>query len=143
MPKNKPIILRFNDPIDSIGGENIEGVFSSLQTEEQTGFLFSLLGDTNEQIFRLQQQVDYLSKETGLSADELEMLQRKELWTTEEVCKYFNKDARTLRRGAESGEWAKPYKVGGRNYYKLQDLKEQFREKDGNLDTLDKLLGHT
>ena len=87
MPNNKPIILRFNDPIDSIGGENIEGVFSSLQTEEQTGVLFSLLGDTNEQIFRLQQQVDYLSKETGLSADELEMLQRKELWSTEEGCK--------------------------------------------------------
>ena len=141
--KQKPIIRRFNDPIESIGGETIEGVFTSLQPEEQIEFLFSLLGDTNEQIFRLQQQVDYLSFETGLSVEEVEMLQRKELWTTEEVCGYFNIDARTLRRGAKSGEWTKPHKVGGRNYYKLQDLKEQFREKDGNLDTLNKVLGYT
>ena len=60
------------------------------------------------QIFRLQQQVDYLQDETGLSVSKVEVLQRKDLWTQDDVCKYFSLDKRILIRGAENGEWPKP-----------------------------------
>lgn len=141
--KEKPIIKKFNDRIETAGGETIEGIFSSLETEDQTKFLFRLLGDTNEQIFRLQQQVDYLSSETGLSADKVKMLQLKDVWSTEEVCGYFSIDPKTLNRGVKSGEWPKPArKTGGTNRYRLTDLKTMFIEQDGNTDELDKLLGY-
>ena len=53
----KPFYQKYDAPIESAGGETIEGIFTSLQTEDQIQFLFSLLGDTNNQIFILQQQV--------------------------------------------------------------------------------------
>ena len=34
-------------------------------------WLLSLIEESNEQIFRLQQQEDYLKEETGLSVEEL------------------------------------------------------------------------
>lgn len=132
-------ILSLNSPIAEFKGKEIEGttyrdIFTSLSNEDQIEWLLSLIEESNEQIFRLQQQVDYLQEETGLSVEEVEVLQLKELWTKDDVCRYFNVDDRTLRRGAESGEWPKPIKKGKKIYYKLIDLKENFRTNDGNLD---------
>ena len=53
----KPFYQKYDALIESVGGETIEGIFTSLQTEDQIQFLFSLLGDINNQIFILQQQV--------------------------------------------------------------------------------------
>ena len=47
---------------------------------------------------------------------------------------------KTLKRGAESGEWPVPIKRGKKVYYKLMDLKEMFRAKDGSLDKLGQLF---
>lgn len=138
-------IANLNAPIPEFKGKDIEGttyrdVFKSLSNEEQIVWLLSLIEESNEHVFRLQQQVDYLQEETGLSVEELEVLQLKELWTKDDVCRYFNVDDRTLRRGAESGEWPNPIKKGKKIYYRLMDLKENFRTKDGSLDKLDNYL---
>jgi hypothetical protein len=103
-------IANLNSPIPEFKGKDIEGttyrdIFTSLSNEDQIVWLLSLIEESNEQIFRLQQQVDYLQEETGLSVEEVEVLQLKELWTKDDVCRYFNLDDRTLKRGAESGEW--------------------------------------
>lgn len=138
-------ITNLNAPIPEFKGKDIEGttyrdIFISLSTEDQIEWLVSLIEDSNEQIFRLQQQVDYLQDETGLSVNEVEVLQRKDVWTKSEVEAYFKVDEKTLRKGAESGEWPVPIKRGKKIYYKLWDLKEVFRSKDGNLDKLDNYL---
>ena len=77
-------VTNLNAPIPEFNGKDIEGttyrdIFTSLSTEDQIGWLVSLIEDSNEQIFRLQQQVDYLQEETGLSVNEVEVF-------TEEAC---------------------------------------------------------
>ena len=138
-------VTNLNAPIPEFKGKDIEGttyrdIFTSLSTEDQIEWLVSLIEDSNEQIFRLQQQVDYLQDETGLSVNEVEVLQRKDVWTKAEVEAYFSVDEKTLKRGAEKGEWPVPIKRGKKIYYKLMDLKEMFRAKDGSLDKLDNYL---
>lgn len=66
--KQKPekVQLRsLNSPIAEFKGKDIEGttyrdIFKSLSNEDQIEWLLSLIEESNEQIFRLQQQVDYL-----------------------------------------------------------------------------------
>jgi len=115
-------------------------MYSSFTDMERVDALITYIDSVRDEMFILQQKLDYLQEETGLSVNEVEVLQRKELWTQEEVCKYFSVNERTLRRGAESGEWTKPIKIGGKIYYKLIDLKEMFKSKDGNLDNLNNYL---
>ncbi|MCH1517113.1 MAG: helix-turn-helix domain-containing protein [Flavobacteriaceae bacterium] len=115
-------------------------MYSSFTDMERVEALITYIDSVRDEMFILQQKLDYLQEETGLSVNEVEVLQRKELWTQEEVCKYFSVNERTLRRGAESGEWTKPIKIGGKIYYKLIDLKEMFKSKDGNLDNLNNYL---
>ena len=146
--KQKPKKVKTRDinaPIPEFKGKGIEGttykdIFWRKSNEDQIGWLLSLVSEANEQIFRLQQQVDYLQDETGLSGRKVEVLQRKDLWTQDDVCKYFSLDKRILIRGAENGEWPKPKKIGTKIYYELVDLKDMFRAKDGNLDKLDNYL---
>ena len=95
-------VTNLNAPIPEFKGKDIEGttyrdIFTSLSTEDQIGWLVSLIEDSNEQIFKLQQQVDYLQEETGLSVNEVEMLQRKHVWTKEEVEGYFKVDLREIQ----------------------------------------------
>lgn len=83
-------------------------MYSSFTDMERVEALITYIDSVRDEMFILQQKLDYLQEEIGLSVNEVEVLQRKELWTQEEVCKYFSVNEITLRRGAESGDWAKP-----------------------------------
>jgi len=146
--KQKPKKIKVTDinaPIPEFEVKDIEGttykdIFTSLDNEDQIGWLLSLMEEANEQIFRLQQQIDYLQEETGFSVDEIKILQLKDIWSEHNVNQYFEVDSATLRRGEKTGEWPKRYKRGGKVFYKLIDLKEMFLSKDGNLDNLNNYL---
>jgi len=120
----------FDRVIDGSGGFTSREIFESLNDEDKILFLFNHLEHAYDNIFDLQQRVEYFEEQTELTPDEV--LQRKEVWSKKEVCDYFNISAKTFDRWGSSGE-IRVVKIGGRDYCRLIDLKDRFRDRGEDL----------
>ena len=56
------------------------------------------------------------------------IIQRKDVWSKKEVCRYFDITTKTFERWKKSGE-IKVTEFGGKNFYRLIDLKDRFRDR--------------
>lgn len=100
--------------------------FEGLNQQEQIDALIDYVDSLRDLVFDLQQRVGYFEEQTELTPDEI--LQRKEVWTKKEVCDYFNISAKTFERWGSSGE-IRVIKIGGKDYCRLIDLKDRFRDR--------------
>ena len=62
-------------------------------------------------------------------------LQRKSLWSKQDVCFYFGISTKTFERWKKSGE-IKVEDIGGKDYCKIINLKRRVMDKDENFDWL-------
>ena len=122
----------FDRVIDGSGGLTSREIFESLNDEDKPLFLFNHLEHAYDNIFDLQQRVEYFEEQTELTPNEV--LQRKEVWSKKEVCDYFSISSKTFERWGSSGE-IRVVKIGGKDYCRLIDLKDRFRDWGEDLPT--------
>jgi len=102
--------------------------FDGLNQQEQIDALIDYTDNVRDLVFDLQQKVDFFEKEMDLRLTPDEILQRKDVWTKKEVCSYFDIDAKSFERYKKAGE-LKVKSIGGKDYCRLIDLKDRFRDR--------------
>ena len=104
--------------------------FEGLNQQEQIDALIVYIDALRDLVFDLQQRVEYFEEQTELTPNEI--LQRKEVWSKKEVCDYFSISPKTFERWGSSGE-IRVVKIGGKDYCRLIDLKDRFRDRGEDL----------
>ena len=98
--------------------------FDALSNDAKIEALIHYMDEIRDLTFENAQLLQHFHKH--MSEDEL--LQRKEVWSKKEVCRYFDFDAKSFERYKKSGE-LKVKSIGGKDYCLLTDLKDRFRDR--------------
>ena len=107
--------------------EKLKGLFNKLDDKQKIDILWDAIMRLDYMVFENTQLREHLNNvDTLLTPDEI--LQRKEVWSKTEVCDYFGWTAKTFERSKKAGE-IRVVKVGGKDYCRLTDLKDRFRDR--------------
>jgi hypothetical protein len=115
----------FDKPIEEAPDWTTREVFDNLNDEDQRLFMFNMMEDYENRLFNLQAKLEVMESETLiLESSEVEILQRKDVWSKAQVVSYFDISPKTFERWKASGE-IKVKTIGGKDYCRLIDLKDR------------------
>lgn len=106
--------------------------FDKLTDKEKVDALWEHIQRLEEVVFNNQQELQQIESETNITVTEEERLQRKEVWSKEEVCDYFGISTKTFERWKKEGE-IKVMQIKSKDYCRLIDLKDMFRDRGEDL----------
>ena len=104
------------------------------ELREEIKDVYACVIENEGSIMELDNQLEAFKELTGEELLKTDKLQRKDVWSKKQVCDYFDISAKTFERWRSSGE-IRVVKVGGKDFCRLIDLKDRFRDRGEDLPT--------
>ena len=102
------------------------------ELREEIKDVYACVIENEGSIMELDNQLEAFKELTGEELLKTDKLQRKDVWSKKQVCDYFDISAKTFERWKEKGE-IRVVKMGGKDFCRLKDLKDRFRDRGEDL----------